>query len=71
MSIRISTHKYIADIVFLDGKQRTIDYDGCGVTGAGMLLFHSDDNSPYLMVNPASVQTIDITASAQPAGLAQ
>lgn len=69
MSPQISNHKYVSDIVFLDGTKRTIHHNGWASAGVLLLFITGADDT--FGINPATVQSVETVAAAQPVGMAQ
>lgn len=69
MTARLSPRAFIADVSFIDGSKRSIDYDGCQFTSTGVMFDTGDGTCTW--VNLATIQSLDTMKAAEPTGAAQ
>ena len=68
---RISDKPFIADIVFVDGTTRRIDYAMMQTSGSYFTFFaNKDGTGPLTLINARIVATIECNDAAQPVGRA-
>lgn len=69
MSTRLSPRAFIADISFLDGSKRSIDYNACQFTSSGVMFDTGEGTCTW--VNLTTVQSLDTMKAAEPMGAPQ
>lgn len=66
MQPQIGTRAFVADVVFLDGSKRRIDYDVAAFSDHAVI-FYWNNAQDGTAINLAAVQTVDMTKVVQPA----